>query len=96
LKPASGTVNIKLLTGNYFGNAIRDLSGYIQMGDFKNSMDYNLVASELNKIVFNQVINPFKTKAVKGAAVQFVGCAELNRDKPNIENSTIIPLKLKY
>ena len=39
---------VKLNTGIYFGNAVRDVTGLISMGDFSNTMDFNSFSSELN------------------------------------------------
>ena len=50
VKSANEEQKIKLNTGIYFGNAVRDVTGKIVMGDFSNTMDFNTVSSELNKI----------------------------------------------
>ena len=92
LKPGAGEV--KLNTGLYFGNAVRDVTGKIAMGDFSNTMDFNAVSAELNKIVREQVVLPFKTKAVKGATVQFVGCAEINKEQINTGSMQLLPVKI--
>jgi predicted lipoprotein len=92
LKPGAGEV--KLSTGLYFGNAVRDVTGKIAMGDFSNTMDFNSVSAELNKIVREQVVLPFKTKAVKGATVQFVGCAEINKEQINTGSMQLLPVKI--
>ncbi len=93
-KSGSGTITIKLNTGIYFGNAIRDVTGKISMGDFANTMEYNNVSTELNKIVQTQIVMPFKTKAVKGAAVYFVGCVEIGQDQMTPDHTEILPVKI--
>ena len=85
---------VKLNTGIYFGNAVRDVTGLISMGDFSNTMDFNSVSSELNKILRTQVVLPFKTKAVKGTTVQFVGCAEINREQINTVDIQLLPVRI--
>lgn len=87
---------VQLTTGMYFGNAVRDVTGKINMGDFSNTSDYNAVSSELNKIVSTQVVMPFKTKAVKGETVQFVGCIEINKEHINTDNIQILPVQINY
>jgi predicted lipoprotein len=94
VKSATGEIQLKLNTGIYFGNAVRDVTGKISMGDFKNTMDFNSVSTELNKIVSTQVIQPFKAKAVKGTTVQFVGCAEINKEQVKIDNIELLPVKI--
>ena len=85
---------VKLNTGLYFGNAVRDVTGLIKMGDFGNTIDYNSVSSELNKIVQAEVIYPFKTKAKKGDSISFIGCAEINKDQVNTDNIELLPVKI--
>ncbi len=93
-KAGAVAVPVKLNTGIYFGNAVRDVTGLISMGDFKNTMDFNSVSSELNKIVRTQVILPFITKAVKGATVQFVGCVEINKEQINSTDMQLLPVRI--
>lgn len=94
LKHGSEEIQAKINTGIYFGNAVRDVTGMINMGNFSNTMDYNNVSSELNKIVRTQVVMPFKTKAEKGKTVQFVGCAEINKEQVKIDNIELLPVKI--
>jgi predicted lipoprotein len=93
----SGTedVDVKLSTGIYFGNAVRDITGKISMGDFLNTMDYNRVSSELNKIVYTQVVLPFKSKAAKGTTVQFFGAMEISKGGETVGNGQILPLRIE-
>jgi predicted lipoprotein len=95
-KAGAAALTVKLNTGIYFGNAVRDVTGLISMGDFSNTMDFNSVSSELNKIVRIQVILPFKAKAVKGTTVQFVGCVEINKEQINTDNIQLLPVKLNF
>ncbi len=94
VKSGSGEKKIKLNTGIYFGNAVRDVTGKITMGDFNNTMDYNTVSTELNKLVHTEIVLPFKTKAVKGAEVKFVGCAEINKEQVPTDNVELLPVKI--
>jgi len=94
VKSGTEEIQVKLNTGIYFGNAVRDVTGQISMGDFSNTMDFNSVSSELNKIVRTQIVLPFKTNAVKGKTVQFVGCAEINKEQINITDLQLLPVKI--
>jgi len=85
---------VKLITGMYFGNAVRDVTGIIKMDDFSNTKDFNIVSSELNKIVNKQVLLPFKSKAVKGMTVQFVACTEMNKEQINTDNILLLPVRI--
>jgi predicted lipoprotein len=93
-KAGTAALTVKLNTGIYFGNAVRDVTGLISMGDFSNTMDFNSVSSELNKIVRTQVVLPFKTNAAKGKTVQFVGCAEINKEQINITDIQVLPVRI--
>jgi predicted lipoprotein len=93
-KSGENITNVKLNTGVYFGNAVRDVTGKISMGDFTNTMDFNTVSSTLNKIVQTTVILPFKTKAAKGAVIQFVACAEINKEQIQVDSIELVPVKI--
>jgi predicted lipoprotein len=78
-------------TGNYFGNAVRDATGLIKMGDFENTLEYNNVSTQLNKIVKNEVIFPFKNKLKSKDDITVVGCVEVLNDRLQDE---ILPVKI--
>jgi hypothetical protein len=86
---------VKIAIEYIFGNALRDASGIIRINDFTNTMDINNVSAEINKIVRNEVIPPFKTKVKKGSTVTFAGAFELNQQHINLNNIEIIPVSLK-
>jgi predicted lipoprotein len=94
-KADSSERKVQIATEFVFGNAIRDASGLIDINEFKNTMDFNNVSAELNKIVRSKVLPPFKTNARKGDTVQFFGAIELNREYPDIEKIEVIPVSLK-
>jgi predicted lipoprotein len=85
----------KIATEFVFGNAIRDASGLIDINEFTNTTDLNSVSAEVNKIVRNEVLPPFKAKAKKGDKVQFYGAVELNREHLNTDDPEVIPITLK-
>jgi predicted lipoprotein len=79
--------------GNYFGNGVRDVTGLIKMGDFTNTLDYNKVSAELNKIVKTDVISPVKNSIKINDSLTVVGCVEIRDGK--LENE-ILPVKITY
>jgi predicted lipoprotein len=87
-------ITILLNTGIYFGNAVRDVTGLISMSDFNNTIDYNDASAQLNKIVQTQIVLPLKKSAAMGASIQFVGCAEINKEKINTNEITLLPVKI--
>jgi predicted lipoprotein len=86
---------VKLATEYIFGNALRDAPGIININDFANTMDLNHISDEVNKIVRNEVIPPFKSKVKIGSTVTFAGAFELNQEHINLNNIEIIPVSLK-
>jgi len=86
---------IRIATEFVFGNAIRDASGKIDINEFSNTMDFNNVSAEINKIVRTEVLPAFKKNVVKGDSVQFAGALELNKEHLNVEDIEIIPVQLK-
>ncbi|MBD0367146.1 MAG: DUF2291 domain-containing protein [Flavisolibacter sp.] len=86
---------IKIATEFVFGNAIRDASGLIDINEFTNTMDFNNVSAEVNNIVRNEVLPPFKAAVKKGDRIQFIGAIELNREHLNLEQIEVIPVSLK-
>lgn len=86
--------NVQIATEFVFGNAIRDASGQIDINEFENTMDFNNVSAEVNKIVRTEVLPPFKSHAKVGDVVQFFGAIELNREHLNVENIEVAPVRL--
>jgi len=87
--------NIKIATEYIFGNALRDAPGIININDFTNTGDLNSISSELDKIVRNEVVPPFKAKVKKGDKIEFAGAFELNKEHLNLDNIEVIPFYLK-
>ncbi|GAB3988324.1 hypothetical protein GCM10028807_10730 [Spirosoma daeguense] len=86
---------VKLATEYIFGNAVRDASGLIQITEFDNTMDLNNVSAELNKIIRNKVVPPFKAVTKPGTTVKFVGAIELNKEHLHLENLEVIPISVE-
>jgi predicted lipoprotein len=86
---------IRIATEFVFGNAIRDASGKIDINEFSNTMDFNSVSAEINKIVRAEVLPQFKSNVKKGDVVQFAGAVELNKEHLNVEGIEVMPVQLK-
>ncbi|SEJ30780.1 Predicted lipoprotein [Dyadobacter koreensis] len=84
-----------LVTEFVFGNAVRDASGEIDINEFTNSMDFNNVSAEINKIIREKIIPPFKSKVKRGDRINFIGAIELNKEHLNTRSIEIIPVDLK-
>jgi predicted lipoprotein len=94
LKTDTSQRTVKIATEYVFGNAIRDASGMIDINEFSNTMDFNNVSAEINKIIRTEVLPPFKSRAKEGNRLQFTGAVELNREHPDLEKIEVIPIAL--
>jgi predicted lipoprotein len=70
---------VLLCTGRYIsGNAVRDASGLIDVSAFSDTMKFNRISAEINRIVVREVIEPFLDREPQvGMTVRFVGAAEV-------------------
>jgi predicted lipoprotein len=87
--------DIALQLGPLFGNAIRDVTGFIRPGDFPNSQHFNDLAAELNRLAEMKVMTPLAADAKVGRPIQVIGCVELADDEEAGKPLSIIPLSIK-
>ena len=85
----------KLATEFIYGNAIRDASGLVDVKDFPNTMDLNNISEELNKMVRNTVLPPFKTAVKKGDKIIVTGAIEIKKQNIKWNELEIIPVQLQ-
>lgn len=95
VKLEAGGSEVRIATEYIFGNAVRDVSGAIDINAFTNSMDFNNVSAEINKLIREKVVRPFKSKVKKGDRVVFHGAIELNREHLQVNDIEIIPVSLQ-
>ena len=69
-------------TGLYVpGNAVRDASGLVDVSKFSDTMKFNEISREINKIVVEEVIRPFMNRGPKvGVTVKFYGATQVAQD----------------
>jgi predicted lipoprotein len=74
--------DIKITSGFYIpGNAVRDASGLINVSDFSDTMKFNEISGEINKIVAREVIRPFLEEKPKvGKTIKFFGATQVTQD----------------
>ncbi len=89
-----GDFHVTLATEFVFGNAIRDASGLIDINEFDNTMDFNNVSAEINKIVREQVLPEFRSTVKAGLVVEFTGAIELNREHFDLSKIEVLPVSL--
>ena len=87
-------------TGFYIpGNAVRDASGLVDVSRFSDTMKFNEIGSEINKIIVRDVIRPFLDKKVAvGRTVRFCGAAQVAQDaaeEDSLQLVRVVPIRLE-
>jgi predicted lipoprotein len=79
---SDGSPDVLICTGSYIsGNAVRDASGLVDVSAFSDTMKFNRISFEINRIVIQEVVRPFLDKGpLAGMTVRFVGAAEVAED----------------
>ena len=90
-----GGYQIELATAFIFGNAIRDGSGVVDIDEFLNMTDFNMVSIALNKRVKEEVVPLLVRSARPGESLEFAGAFEMRDDQPDIHSIRIIPVSVK-
>jgi len=102
VQPGSEKIPVEVLDGNanynlqikyIFGNTARNATGYFNVDDFENTMDFNAVANELNRLILDSTITKLDSLS-PGETIKFIGAVGINLE--NIPKQVdIIPLKLE-
>ena len=92
--------DIVIETGSYIpGNAVRDASGLVDVSDFSDTMKFNEIGSEINKIIVKDVIKPFlDAKPAVGDSIRFVGATKVAQDAAHedmLRLVKIVPIRLE-
>jgi len=95
LQTENNKQNIKIVTEYIFGNAVRDATGLININEFNNTMDFNNVSAEINKLIRENVLPAFKQHAKKGDRISFTGAIELNKEHLDLSHIEVVPVEIK-
>lgn len=87
------SISIKIPIKHIFGNNARDASGWFNIDNFKNTMDFNAVSAEMNKYITKETAG-FKMPA-EGQTVTFVGAVAVPPHSSDISTLEITPYILK-
>lgn len=84
-----------LRTAYIFGNTAREATALFSIDDYENTMDFNLVSSELNQHILQEIIAPQRDALIQGARLQLVGALDLPQEGLPKGRFELIPLTLK-
>lgn len=92
--------DVVIETGLYIpGNAVRDASGLVDVSNFSDTMKFNEIGSEINKVIVKEVIRPFlAAKPVVGGTVKFLGAAQVAQDAFEggaLQSVRVVPIRLE-
>ena len=85
-------INIKIPVKYIFGNNARDASGWYNIDNFKNTMDFNAVSAEMNKYITKQMQ---KFQMPEDGKLTFVGAVAVPAQTAEISSLVITPYILK-
>jgi predicted lipoprotein len=92
--------DVVIATGSYIpGNAVRDASGLIDVSKFSDTMKFNEIGSEINKIIVRDVIRPLPDKKpAVGGTIKFFGATQVAQDAAEenlLQSVRVIPIRLE-
>jgi predicted lipoprotein len=81
--------------GPVFGNTVRDGTGLLDVNNFPGLQEFNALSAELNALVEKNVLPALRDRAIVGATVHFVGCAEAPESAPDAGEPlfTLVPVQ---
>lgn len=81
--------------GSIFSNTVREASGHFNLDEFETTMDFNLIAIEINDRIVKDIITPLYSRFIPGAMVEFVGATDVNPRQLPMKAVEIIPIQLQ-
>jgi len=92
--------DVVIETGFYIpGNAVRDASGIVDVSRFSDTMKFNEIGSEINKIIIRDVIRPLPDKKpAVGGTIKFFGATQVAQDAAEenlLQLVRVIPIRLE-
>jgi len=81
-------------TGYIFSNTVREASGHFNLDEFDTTMDFNLIAVEINQRIVKEIIAPVKSQLIKGNTIEFLGAVDINLRRLPVRSIEILPLQL--
>jgi predicted lipoprotein len=92
LKTGGEDVDIVVLVGLVFGNAVRDGTGLLDSSAFPNSQEFNAISAALNEIVETKVLPEWQRVAIVGKRLQFAGCVGMDGEDEDWKPLQLVPI----
>lgn len=93
LLDVKGDRKYSLRTGFIFGNTVREASGMFSIDDYRNTMDFNMISSDINRRITDSAVAEVLDKLTVGTRVGFFGAVDVKIGKPLTEVN-IVPLRI--
>ena len=90
-----GKLTVEIETEFIFGNAVRDASGLIQINDYDETSDFNLISESINDKIRKEVVPDFRARVKEGNIVRFKGALELNKAHLKLDQPEVIPVSVQ-
>jgi len=74
-----------------FGNVARDASGWFDIGDFQNTMDFNSVSACINQRIKEQVVGPLLADAQSIGCCHFCAAVEVKPGQRRVDSLVLYP-----
>ena len=88
-------LHVMVATEYVYGNAIRDASKLVELGDFKSTTDLNNVSEEINKIVRSTVVPEFRQNIHSGDSINIVAAIEINKEHVKWSQLELLPVRIQ-
>lgn len=86
--------SMQVATDFIFGNTIREASQMANIGDYQNTMDFNNISVEVNKLIRERVIPPVLEEVKINDAIYVKGGVRVDTKNPNLDSIRIIPIMM--
>jgi hypothetical protein len=90
---AADTPRVLLLTGPVFGNALRDVTGLLNLSDY-SSVDFNSLSTQLNLLCETRA-QPALRRARAGASISFLAAGEIDDASQAVPVLRLAPIRVE-
>ncbi|MBR1402306.1 MAG: DUF2291 family protein [Prevotella sp.] len=92
-------VQLTIPTKYIFGNTARDASGWFNIDNFKNTMEFNAVSAAMNAYIGKQLqknhLLQIATDSMATRRISFIGAVSVPSESNQVDKLTLIPYQIK-